>query len=69
VFASLLVGHNYKESFRSVLVGLQLVVGAVYSCASGEEEQELAGCMRVVGWFGDVYLDIVELRDLLVTMR
>jgi hypothetical protein len=46
-----------------------LVVGAVYSCASGEEEQELAGCMRVVGWFGDVYLDIVELRDLLVTMR
>jgi hypothetical protein len=38
IVLSLLIGHDYEESFRCVLVGLQLVVCAVYSCASGEEE-------------------------------
>lgn len=34
-----LIGHDYKEAFCSILVRLQLVVGTVDSCASCEEEQ------------------------------
>ena len=33
-----LIRHDDDEPFGGILVGLQLVVGAVYSCASGEEE-------------------------------
>ena len=38
------------------------------SRASSQEKQELTRGMWVVGWFGDVDLDIVELGDLLVVM-
>jgi hypothetical protein len=41
-----------------------LIVLAVDSGASGEEEQQFTRGMRVVGWLGDVDFDVVELRDL-----
>jgi hypothetical protein len=41
-----------------------LVVLAVDASASGEEEQQFARGMWVVGWLGDVDFNVVELRDL-----
>ena len=63
-----LIGHDYKEAFCSILVRLQLVVGAVHSSASSEEEQQFTGRMRIIGRLGNVYFNVVKLRDLLVAV-
>jgi len=43
-----------------------LVVGALDSCTSSEEEEQFAGRMRVIGWLGDVDFNVVKLGNLLV---
>lgn len=63
--AGVLVGHDYEEALGGIFVCLQLVVRAMHSGASGQEEQELARCMRVVCWLGHVCLDVIEFGDLL----
>lgn len=40
---------------------MELVVGGVEAGAAGEEEKELGGGVGVVGGFGDVDVDAVEL--------
>ena len=36
---NVLIGHDYKETLCSILIRLQLVVGAVDSCTSCKEKQ------------------------------
>lgn len=64
---SLLVRHHDQESFFGVFVRLELVVGAMDASAAGEEEQELAGRVWVVGGLCHIGVDVVEfghfLRD------
>lgn len=39
IIMNVLIGHDYKETLCSILVRLQLVVGAMDSCTSCKEEQ------------------------------
>lgn len=60
-----LVGHHDKEAFRGIFVGLKLVVCAVDSSAACEQQEQLAGRMRVIGRLRYISLNVVEFCDLL----
>lgn len=62
----LLIRHNDQKPLSSILVRLQLVVGAVDACAAGEEEEQFGGRVGIVGGFGDVDVDVVEFCDFLL---
>ena len=62
---SVLIGHNNEEAFGGIAIRLELVVGTVHACAAGEEKEELARAVWVVGGFGHVGFDVVEFGDLL----
>lgn len=58
-----LIRHDDQIALLSVGVGLELVGWGVNAGAAGQEEEEFAGCVRVVGWFGYVAVDVVEFGD------
>lgn len=57
------VGHDDEVALRGELVGLDLVVGGLDACASGEEEEESGRGMRVVGGLGNVDLEVRVVSD------
>lgn len=66
---NLLIWHGHKKAFCRKLVRLNLVVGRVYAGAACQQKKQFRGRVRVVGRFGDICLDIVELCDFLVTSQ
>ena len=62
-----LVGHDDQETFLCIFVRLQLVVRAVYTRTSRQEQQQLGGRMWVVGRLRNVDFDVVVLGDFLHT--
>lgn len=58
-----LIRHDDQIALLSVGVGLEFVGRGVDASAAGQEEEEFAGCVRVVGWFGYVAVDVVEFGD------